>query len=236
MAHLAGSELTGKRLLCIQRRGKYINCQLSDRRVLQLHLMMSGRILLRGGNDPPDPYARLAIEFDDGRQLRFCDARRFGRAAVLTPEQFREFDARLGPEPLGRRFSAKLLGERLKGRRVALKSALLDQSVLAGVGNIYADEALFRARISPLRPAGGLDGRELRRLHRALRHVLRASLALGGTTFGIYANAHGDEGAFQAMLRVFRRTGEPCRRCRTAIERLVVGGRATHYCPRCQGG
>ena len=178
----------------------------------------------------------MLIGLDDGRQLRFCDARRFGRTAVLSPARYREFDAGLGPEPLGRSFSSRLLGERLAGRRVALKSALLDQRILAGVGNIYADEALFRARISPLRPAGSLDSPALRRLHRALRHVLRASLALGGTTFGIYANAHGDEGAFQAMLRVFRRTGEPCPRCRTAIKRRLVGGRATHYCPRCQGG
>ncbi|MXW28428.1 MAG: bifunctional DNA-formamidopyrimidine glycosylase/DNA-(apurinic or apyrimidinic site) lyase [Chloroflexi bacterium] len=236
LAHLAGSALPGKRLLRVERRGKYINCHLSDRRVLQLHLMMSGRLLLRRTSDPADRFARVLIGLDDDRQLRFCDARRFGRAAVLSPARYREFDAGLGPEPLGRSFSSRLLGERLMGRRVALKSALLDQRILAGVGNIYADEALFRARISPLRPAGSLDSPALRRLHRALRHVLRASLALGGTTFGIYANAHGDEGAFQAMLRVFRRTGEPCPRCRTAIKRLLVGGRATHYCPRCQGG
>jgi formamidopyrimidine-DNA glycosylase len=236
LAHLARSDLPGKRLLCIERRGKYINCRLSDRRVLQLHLMMSGRLLLRDASDPGDRFARASFELDDGRQLRFCDPRRFGRAMVISNARYREFDATLGPEPLGRDFSARSLGERLAGRRVALKSALLDQRILAGVGNIYADEALFRARISPLRPAGGLDGHALRRLHRALRHVLRASLALGGTTFGIYANAHGDEGAFQAMLRVFRRTGEPCLRCRTPIKRLVVGGRATHYCPRCQGG
>ena len=236
LTQLAGSDLPGKRLLRIQRRGKYINCRLSDQRVLQLHLMMSGRLLLRDANDPADRFARALFGLDDGRQLRFCDARRFGRAAVLSPARYREFDAGLGPEPLGRGFSSRSLGERLAGRRVALKSALLDQRILAGVGNIYADEALFRARISPVRPAGGLDDPELRRLHRALRHVLRASLALGGTTFGIYANAHGDEGAFQAMLRVFRRTGEPCPRCRAPVKRLIVGGRATHYCPDCQGG
>ena len=236
LAHLERAQLPGRHLRAIGRRGKFINCWLSDRRVLQLHLMMSGRLLLRAGSDPPDRFARALIELDDGRQLRFCDARRFGRAAVLSPSQYRSFDARLGPEPLQRRFSARALGERLAGRRVALKTALLNQQVLAGIGNIYADEALFRARLSPLRPAGGLDQGDLRRLHRALRHVLRASLALGGTTFGIYANAHGDAGAFQAMLRVFRRTGEPCPRCRSPISRSIVGGRATHYCPRCQGG
>ena len=234
--HLAGADLAGRRLLRIERRGKYINCRLSDDRVLQLHLMMSGRLLLRAAADPPDRFARALFDLEDGRQLRFCDSRRFGRAAVLSPAQYRAFDARLGPEPLGRGFSARRLGERLAGRRAALKTALLDQRVLAGVGNIYADEALYRARIDPLRPAGSLDVPALRRLHRALRHVLRASLRLGGTTFGIYANAAGDAGAFQRMLRVFRRTGEPCPRCRTAIRRLVVGGRATHYCPRCQGG
>ena len=236
LSHLDRAELPGRRLLRVERRGKYINCRLSDRRVLQLHLMMSGRLLLRDRTDPPDRYARAVFDLADGRQLRFCDARRFGRAAVLSPDQYREFDARLGPEPLARSFSAKVLGERLAGRRTVLKTALLDQRVLAGVGNIYADEALYASRIGPLREAGSLDDAELRRLHRALRRVLRASLDLGGTTFGIYANAHGDEGAFQAMLRVFRRTGERCPRCPDPIERLIVGGRATHYCPRCQGG
>ncbi len=236
LAQLAYADLPGRRLQAVARRGKYINCRLSDRRVLQLHLMMSGRLLLRGRADPPDRFARALIDLDDSRQLRFCDARRFGQMGVLSPRQYRRFDARLGPEPLAANFSARMLGQRLAGRRVALKTALLNQQVLAGIGNIYADEALFRARLDPLQPAGSLDGDALRRLHRALRHVLRASLALGGTTFGIYANAHGDAGAFQEMLRVFRRTDEPCPRCRTPIRRLVVGGRATHCCPRCQGG
>ena len=234
LSHLEQSGLPSNGLGPAQRRGKYINLPLTDGRTLQIHLMMSGRLLLRDRAAPPDRFMRVQIGLDNGQQLRFCDPRRFGRIKVLAPEQLAAFDASLGPEPLARRFRAVDLANRLDGRRVALKTALLNQKVIAGIGNIYADEALWRARINPQRTAAGLDREQTRTLHRTLRQVLREAIDLGGTTFGIYANTHGQEGAFQEFLKVFRRTGQPCPRCRTPIARIVLGGRSTHYCPDCQ--
>jgi formamidopyrimidine-DNA glycosylase len=139
-----------------------------------------------------------------------------------------------GPEPLARSFTAARFAERLAGRRGKLKSLLLDQSFIAGVGNIYADEALWRARLHPLRTADTLDERDVRRLHRAVRQVLREGIANRGASFSDYVGADGEPGANAERLAVYRRTGEPCLRCGRRIERIVVGQRSTHFCPRCQ--
>ena len=234
LEHLLEERLEGCRIGRARRRGKSILLPLDDGRTLRVHLMMSGRLLLRGSGAPPDRFQRVGIGLGDGNQLRFCDPRRFGTMVVLSPGELKAAIARLGPEPLSGRFRAVDLGGRLAGRRGVLKTTLLDQKVLAGVGNIYADEALWRARLHPLQPAGLLTYRQTQRLHRTLRSVMRKAIEMGGTTFGIYADAHGQDGAFQAMLMVFRRTGQPCPRCRATIQRVVVGGRATHFCPNCQ--
>ncbi len=234
LSHLEAFDLLGSRIGSAQRRGKYVNLPLAGGRTLQIHLMMSGRLLLRDRASPADRFMRVRIGLDDGQELRFCDPRRFGLMRVLSPAQLAQFDAALGPEPLSPRFRAQDLAGRLDRRQVALKTALLNQKVIAGVGNIYADETLWRARLDPGTTAAGLSDAQTRTLHRALRQVLRAAIALGGTTFGIYADARGQEGAFQGSLKAFRRTGQPCPRCRQAIKRIVLGGRATHYCPNCQ--
>jgi formamidopyrimidine-DNA glycosylase len=199
----------------------------------------------------------VVFELDDGRQLRYRDVRKFGRIGLWPGGGLRSVGAgrgsrsrrvaedgrryRIGelfsghgPEPLGCGFTARRLAERLAGRSARLKTLLLDQSFIAGVGNIYADEALWRARLHPLRPADSLDERDVRRLHRAIRQVLREGIANRGASFSDYVGADGEPGANAERLAVYRRTDEPCYRCGTPIQRIVVGQRSTHFCPRCQ--
>ncbi len=227
-------KLVGRRVLRVGRRGKHLSLELDDDWVLQLHMMMAGQILVRPREHSEDRFLRLQFNLSGDIEVRFCDSRRFGRAYQLDAPAYREFLKSLGPEPLADSFTARLLLKALAGRRVALKSALLNQQLLAGVGNIYADEASWRARLHPLTPAGSLSDAEARRLHRGIRRVLRDGIASCGTTFSQYRSAEGEPGEYQSQLRVFQRTGEKCFRCREEIERIVVGGRSTHFCPKCQ--
>jgi formamidopyrimidine-DNA glycosylase len=182
-----------------------------------------------------DPYRRATLALDTGVCVGFRDVRRFGTWELVEPgEEVAYFDGRLGPEPLAPSFTSARLAERLAGRRGPLKSALLDQRRLAGAGNIYVDEALWRSRLHPLRPAGSLSATEHTALHRALRHVLRRGIELQGSTLRDYATPDGGYGGMQDEFRVYGRGSEPCPRCRTPIERIVVGGRGTWFCPRCQ--
>jgi formamidopyrimidine-DNA glycosylase len=181
-----------------------------------------------------DPHTRAVLRLDNGSDVSYRDVRRFGTWELFERGELEPYlQARLGPEPLGA-FSAVRLGERLQGRRAPLKSALLDQRTIAGLGNIYVDEALWHSRIHPLRPAGSLDDAELARLHRAIRSVLREAIARQGSTLRDYALPDGSYGSMQREFRVYGRGGEPCERCRTILVRIVVGGRTTTYCPDCQ--
>ena len=165
----------------------------------------------------------------------YRDVRRFGTWAVLDPDEVEPYLARrVGGEPLSRRFTRATLAARLAGRRAPVKGAILDQRAVAGLGNIYADEALFRARIHPLRPAGTIDEDELGRLHRALRAALLAGIERQGATLRDYSTPNGGRGGMQHEFKVYGRGGEPCGRCGTAIEKTRVAGRGTWYCPRCQ--
>lgn len=228
--------IAGGRVAAVRRRGKFIRCDFSGGLCLLIHLRMTGRLVLAGGEAPVGRHEHLRLRLDDGRELRFHDPRKFGRLWLTdTPEVLLR---RLGPEPLSGAFTAQVLAGRLAGRRRAIKPLLLDQTVLAGLGNIYVDEALWQARLHPLQPAGSLSPGQVRALHRAVRQVLRRGLANGGTSLG------GGQGNFSATIRgagqnrhalkVFRRTGKDCPRCGAAIQRLVVGQRGTHVCPRCQ--
>jgi formamidopyrimidine-DNA glycosylase len=227
-------ELVGRRVVRVGRRGKYLSLELDNGWVLQLHMMMAGQILVRPKGHEEDRFLRLQFDLSGDIEVRFCDSRRFGRAYQLEAGAYREFLKSLGPEPLADSFTARRLLKALAGRRVALKSALLNQQLIAGVGNIYADEASWRARLHPLTPAGSLSNDEAGRLHRGIRRVLRDGIASRGTTFSQYRSAEGEPGEYQSQLRVFQRTGEKCFRCRGTIERIVVGGRSTHFCPKCQ--
>jgi formamidopyrimidine-DNA glycosylase len=230
-AHVAGRTIES-----VERRAKYLILRLGGGPVIQVQLRMSGRFVL--GLEPPDPsefrHIAAAIDLDDGRTLYYDDMRRLGGLRLLTPREWAAESGRLGPEPLSDAFSGAVLGRLLARTRAPVKNALMDQRRLAGVGNIYASEALYRARVPPTRPGRDLEPADVRRLHRAVRAVLREALAAAGTTFRNYLAVNGRSGSFQRSLRVYGREGEPCDRCGTSIERIVQAGRSSYYCPSCQ--
>ena len=227
-----GRGLRGQAVHRVTRRGKYLLLHLDDG-ALVLHLMMSGRIFLRPADDPVE-HTRLVVAFDAGPALHFVDMRRFGRAWLLPPPAVDQLLADLGPEPLEPGFNGRTLHAAVRNRRRAIKPTLLDQRIVAGVGNIYADEALWLARIHPETPAGSLSLRRLNTLARAIVTTLRAGIEYDGTSFLTHVGSRGERGRYQERLNVFQRSGEPCPRCGRAIKRLVVGQRGTHICPRCQ--
>jgi formamidopyrimidine-DNA glycosylase len=233
---LVADALRGERIEALERRGKYLLWRLSSGRTLVVHLRMTGS--LRHASDgelPEDAYRRATLALDTGAAVGYRDVRRFGTWELLDEGHLRPYlDARLGPEPLAGSFTASRLAALAAGRTTPVKAFLLDQRRIAGVGNIYADEALWRAQIHPLRPAGELSGDELGRLHRALRAVLRKGIERQGSTLRDYVTPDGDGGAMQHEFHVYGRFGEPCDRCGRPIERIVVGGRGTWFCPHCQ--
>jgi len=204
-------------------------------RHLLIHLRMTGNVQ-HPAPAVDDPYRRAVVRLDDGSDVAYRDVRRFGTWELLEPGEIDDFFAarRLGGEPLDRRFTTKALAAALANRRAPVKTALLDQRAAAGVGNIYADEALWRARIHPLRPAGSLAPREVAELRKAVRGALRMGIARQGATLRDYRGPDGRRGRMQDRFRVYGRAGEPCFRCGTPIEKIRVGGRGTWYCPTCQ--
>jgi formamidopyrimidine-DNA glycosylase len=232
---IVAAELVGERVAAVERRGKYLIVRFETGRALLIHLRMTGSLrYARHGALAEDPYRRAVLRLDNGSDVAFRDIRRFGTWELIEPEDVQPFFARrLGPEPLGA-FSAERLGRRLDGRRAPLKTALLDQRTIAGLGNIYVDEALWRSRLHPLLAAGSLDDVEVRRLHRALRKVLRLGIERQGSTLRDYAAPDSGAGSMQEELRAYGRGGEPCDRCGALLERTVVAGRGTTFCPRCQ--
>jgi formamidopyrimidine-DNA glycosylase len=229
------AELEGERVDAVERRGKYLIVRFDSGRVLLIHLRMTGGLThAPAGSLADDPYRRAVLSLDNGSDVAYRDVRRFGTWELLEPGELRPyFEKRLGPEPL-ESLSARRLAERLAGRRAPLKAALLDQRTLAGMGNIYTDEALWDARLHPLRPAGSLTGDEVVRLHRAVRRALRRGIARQGATLSDYRTADGARGSMQDEFRVYGREGEPCDRCGTPIAKTRVAGRGTWYCSSCQ--
>jgi formamidopyrimidine-DNA glycosylase len=232
-----GAELEGERVAALERRGKYLIVRFESGRALLIHLRMTGslRHVGAGGKLSDDPHRRAVVKLDDGSDVAYRDVRRFGTWHLLEPHEVDEYlGRRLGGEPLARTFTGPRLGERLAGRRAPLKAALLDQRTVAGLGNIYVDEALWRAQLHPLREAGSLDADELRRLTKAIREALRAGLARQGASLRDYSTPDGRRGRAQERFRVYGREGEPCPRCGTPIDKIRTGGRGTWYCPNCQ--
>ncbi|HEV7126228.1 MAG TPA: bifunctional DNA-formamidopyrimidine glycosylase/DNA-(apurinic or apyrimidinic site) lyase [Ktedonobacterales bacterium] len=231
-ARIAGQRVTG-----IGRRAKYLLIELGDGDVLLVHRRMTGNLILAGALTEAAvdvPYTRVRFTLDDGQRLLFTDPRKFGRLALLPMADLPHFFRALGPEPLEDAFTAAALGARLAGRARAIKALLLDQAVLAGLGNIYADEALFRAGIHPLRPGTSLVPAEIAALHAAIRAVLMSGIEHGGTTIGRHRDIYDEAGANLEHLLVYQHTGQPCVRCGTSIQRIVVAQRGTHFCPHCQ--
>jgi formamidopyrimidine-DNA glycosylase len=233
---VVAAELEGERIAAVERRGKYLIFRFESGRSLLIHLRMTGSLRhAAGGSLADDPYRRAVVRLDDGSEVAYRDVRRFGTWLLLEPDELEPYLAkRLGDEPFSPAFTARQLGVRLAGRKTPIKAAILDQRTLAGMGNIYADEALWRARIHPLRPAGDLDPDEIRRLHRAMRRALEAGIARQGATLRDYSTPDGGRGRMQHEFKVYGRGGEPCDRCGTPIEKTRVGGRGTWYCPHCQ--
>ena len=226
--------LQGRRIERLGRRGKYFVFELEDEVFLLVHLRMTGTLLLDCA--PQTPYQRVIFTLDDGHVLRFCDPRRFGTGElVLGAEALDDFFAgRLGIEPLGAELTGARLRALARGRRAPIKAFLLDQRHIAGVGNIYADEALFRARIHPLRPAGKLTGPQCEALAEAVRVTLAAGIDAGGSTIDDFRHPDGVSGSFQNDFLVHLRRGEPCHTCGTTVIKLVAAGRGTYVCESCQ--
>ncbi len=227
-------QLPGSEVLDVGRRGKFLVLSLSGPSYLLIHLRMSGQVRVENGECALDDHARVVFHLTDGRQLVFSDTRKFGRVYWTTDLESVVGD--LGPEPLADDFTVDELAEILSRHKGALKPLLLNQRVLAGLGNIYTDEALFMARLHPLRKANSLSPAEIERLHTAIRNVLGRAIDNRGTTLrdARYRDAQGRPGLNVDSLNVYHRAGEPCSNCGTPIERTVVGGRGTHICPCCQ--
>jgi formamidopyrimidine-DNA glycosylase len=248
-AELEGA-ITGRMIERLGRRGKYLLLGLDGEQTLVMHLRMTGNLVLVEGEDKLDPsegmrlyegerstserHLRARFVLDDGRELWFTDPRRFGEAFLIDDSDLGARFERLGVEPFSPEFTAELLGEIAAGRTVPLKSFLLDQKGIAGVGNIYADEALFRARLHPLSPAGSMKAEHLEALRDAVVAALEAGIDGGGASIDDYRDGRGEKGRMQDEFFVHTREGEPCPRCDGTVERIVVSGRSTYFCPGCQ--
>jgi formamidopyrimidine-DNA glycosylase len=245
-----GAAVGGATIERLGRRGKYILMHLDRARTLVMHLRMTGNLVLRQGEEVLDPsegrrlyegersteerHLRARFGLGDGRELWFTDPRRFGEAFLLEDSQLEGRFAKLGVEPFSPEFTPRALGEMAAGRTAPLKSFLLDQSRIAGVGNIYADEALYRAELHPLSPAGSMRAEHLEALRDAVVAALEAGIDAGGSSIDDYRDARGEKGTMQDEFLVHTREGEDCLRCGEAIVRIVVGGRSTYFCPACQ--
>jgi formamidopyrimidine-DNA glycosylase len=243
------ADLEGRVLLAVHRTGKHIVCELgpgigspaqaarfsgeNSKPEAQwiVHLGMTGRLLVTTPDGPVAAHTHVRLSLASGRELRFVDPRRFGRLEFRDLRRSAAFTAP-GAEPLT--IEPEEFAALFHGRQLAIKAALLNQSLLAGVGNIYADESLFRAGIRPRKRSGQLTKAELERLRLALREVLEDAIRLGGSSVSDYVDADGVRGFFQLEHCVYLRTGQPCRRCQTPIKRILLAGRGTHYCPQCQ--
>ncbi len=222
----------------ITRRGKYLLLHLEAGAGLGVHLRMSGRLLWRSADAPMENHLRVRMVMTSGYELRFEDMRVFGQLWLIPartpPEQIMTGLKRLGPEPFDKAFSAEYLAEKFRGRSQPIKTALLDQHLVAGIGNIYADEALFISRIHPLTPVQKLSLESLVRLHGAVVEVLTEGIAQRGTTLRNYTDAQGVNGNYAGTAWAYGRKGLPCRVCGTPMERIRLAGRSAHFCPSCQ--
>lgn len=228
--------LVGQEIVALDRRGKFAIVRLASGDALIVHRGMTGSLLLRRPDEPLERHVRVVFHLDDALQLRFDDQRKFGKIYLLdaTGSERPLPWAGMGPEPFDEAFTPVSLGRALRSRKALIKPLLLNQTMVAGLGNIYVDEALHLALVHPERRANTLTRPEVERIFSAIRSVLLSAVEGRGTTFSSYVDIEGRAGSFQGSLRVFRRAGQACLHCGATIQRLVVGGRGTHICPSCQ--
>ncbi|WP_347490757.1 bifunctional DNA-formamidopyrimidine glycosylase/DNA-(apurinic or apyrimidinic site) lyase [Desulfoscipio sp. XC116] len=230
------AQVTGRKITRLGRRGKYLLLYLTDDNVLIIHLRMTGRLVYTAPDEPLSKHTHVVFLLSDGHELRFIDMRQFGRLQLAPLQALDRVKGLkdLGPEPLGQEFSRDFLRRELKRKRVRIKSLLLDQTFIAGLGNIYADEALHRARLNPQRTANSLSPREIAGLYHSIIAVLQEGIQNRGTSFRDYVDGDGRRGNYQELLRVYNREGSPCPHCGTAVARIKIGGRSSYFCPACQ--
>jgi len=229
-------ELIGSSICAVDRRGKYIIFELDIDKNMIIHLRMTGKLLVSEVEKYRDKHTHVIFSLDDGQEIRFNNVRKFGRIYLIDPdhpEQAGGF-AELGPEPLSEDLSLEKFKQLFENRRGIIKSLLMNQKFIAGIGNIYADEILFLSGIRPDRTADTLTDMEKEKIYFNMRDILTKGILYGGTTFSDYVNAFGQEGSFQVELRVYQKEGEECFKCGAPIERTKIGGRSTYYCPKCQ--
>ncbi|MFZ0545958.1 MAG: bifunctional DNA-formamidopyrimidine glycosylase/DNA-(apurinic or apyrimidinic site) lyase [Candidatus Promineifilaceae bacterium] len=224
--------IAGKEIRSIGRRGKYLVFHLSEPETLLIHLKMTGHLAVVPADEPASKHIHTIFELDNGAELRFRDERKFGRVYLLQDPQ--EVLGRLGPEPLSDAFTPEVLHQMLQGRKRILKPLLLDQTFVAGIGNIYADEALYYAKIRPTRISNTLSDAESSALHAGIQKALNLGINNEGASIDNYRKPDGSRGEMQNILVAYGRAGEPCRRCGSIMERIVLGSRSTYFCPNCQ--
>jgi formamidopyrimidine-DNA glycosylase len=222
------SRLIGQKITGVERRGKYLIFSLSSGEALIIHLKMTGSLLLK----PPDRFIRAILQMDGGTKIYFRDPRKFGAMWLVADKN--TVVNKLGPEPLGAGFTPKILAQRLSGRTAPIKALLCDQNFIAGIGNMYADEALFLAKIHPLRSGKSLSSEEVKRLYRAIRQVLSAAINEKGASVDTYFRPSGEIGTAHFQFKVAHRRGGSCPLCGTRLQRLPVRNRGSYFCPRCQ--
>ena len=228
--------IRGRRVLSLTRRAKYVLIHVTGGSCLLVHLGMTGQVLMVSPAQPLDKHDHLIFTLDNGAEMRFRDPRRFGSVVAVEEKRLPEHESliHLGPEPLSDDLTADYLFRRSRKSKMPVKSFLMDQRVVVGVGNIYASESLFLAGVHPLRAAGRLSLARWQKVHAAIRQVLQEAITAGGTTLSDFRDSNGSSGYFQTMLRAYGRRGEPCLICQSPIRARVVAGRSTFYCPKCQ--
>lgn len=228
------NRVAGKTIAGLERRGKYLLLELSEGLVIGVHLRMTGRLSVEKAEHPIAKATYFRLLLDNGTEFRFNDQRKFGKVFLFEQGNPPESLLKIGPEPLSPEFTASILKKRFGRRSLAIKKALLNQEIIAGIGNIYADEALFVSGIHPARPVNTLTEGEIEALFQAIRQVLRESIENRGTTFRDYRDGEGHAGAYQNRLRVYGQKGKTCPKCGGLIVKMNFGGRGTHFCPLCQ--
>jgi len=226
------SRVKGRVITSLDRRGKYLILRLDSGDSIIVHLRMTGSFLVSKDSTLPDSHTRAVIHLDDGANVYFIDPRKFGKFQLVSDDDWTT--GKLGPEPLSEGFTTKVLAHLLEGKKAPIKALLIDQQLIAGIGNMYADEALYEARIHPLRPSGSLSAEEIKRLHRAIRQVLRSAIASKGASISNYFRPEGEKGSAHQGFKVAHRRGGECPVCGGPVERIVVRQRGTYFCPACQ--